>query len=129
MRTQGEHRRRAAGQGVYELSFVTGQSLLDLLTGRPSYEAEDAIRGVADVLRRIMSGAKPLICMTCDHAFKRDLPPVVMIAKPFASRRGQTIVSPVCAACAAQGREVVIAGVLERFRANGASDAREIGSA
>ena len=79
-----------------------------------------------DVLRQIMSGAKPLLCMTCDHAFERDLPTVVMIAKPFASRHGEMIVSPVCAVCAAQGREAVIAAVIERFRANGNPDAREI---
>ena len=123
---QAKRREPLSGQGVYELSFVTGQSLLKLLVGNPSYEARDAVRAVADMLRRITSDAKPLLCMTCDHAFEGDLPTVVMIAKPFASRHGQMIVSPVCAACAAQGREVVIAGVLERFRANGNPDAREI---
>ena len=119
-------RRRASDQGVYELSFVTGQSLLELLVGNPSYEARDTVRAVADMLRRITSAAKPLPCMTCDHAFEGDLPTVVMIVKPFASRHGQMIVFPVCAACAAQGREVVFAGVFERFRGNGILDVREI---
>ena len=122
----GEARRR--DEPVYELSFVAGRSLLEFLFGRPSYEAQDAARAGADMLRRLTSDAEPLLCMTCEHAFERDLPSVVMIAKPFASRRGRMIVSPVCAACAAQGREAVIAGVLARFRANGASDAREIES-
>lgn len=123
---KARRRERPSGEHVYELSFVTGPSLLELLVGNPSYEAQDAARAVADMLSRIMSGAKPLLCITCDHAFEGHLPTVVMIAKPFASRHGQMIVSPVCSACAAQGRAVVIAGVLERFRANGNPDAREI---
>jgi hypothetical protein len=123
VRKRVKRRERASGEHVYELSFVTGRSLLKLLVGNPSYEARDAVRAVADMLRRSTSDAKPLLCMTCDHAFDGDLPTVVMIVKPFASRQGQMIVSPVCAA---QGCEVVIAGVLERFRANGNPGAREI---
>jgi hypothetical protein len=100
--------------------------LLERLFGRPSYEAQDDVHAVADVIRRITSGSEPMLCMTCDHAFEHDLPTVIIIAKPFASRCGPMIASPICAACAAQGREAVIAGALERFRANGMADARKI---
>ena len=53
------------------------------------------MRSVVLALLGLTSDAKPLLCMTCDHAFEGDLP------------------------------TVVIAGVLERFRANGNPDARE----
>jgi hypothetical protein len=65
--------------------------------------------------------------MTCEHAFARDLPPTVMIAKPFATRRGQMIVAPICDACVARGQETIVADVLARLRVSGMPDARPIG--
>ena len=41
---------------------------------------------VAGMLRQVLGGGKPLLCMTCDHALDHDPPPMAMIAKPFASR-------------------------------------------
>ena len=45
---------------------------------------------------------RTMLCMTCDHEFAHDKPPVeIMIALSWANSKHPPVSSPVCAACAA----------------------------
>jgi hypothetical protein len=134
--SSARRRPQAGGERVYELSLITGPSLLEMLSGMDERaEADDALRAVADVLSKLsrwpQSGEKPFSCAACDHASERDLPPVVILAKPFVCRRGHAIVGAICAACETRGRDAVTADIMAQLRANGTPDPRtiEMGSA
>lgn len=112
---------------VYEVAFITPSSMLDLMSGGPSPESDEALCIIADVMRRIKGDGPSMLCLTCEHEFTDDLPPVIVVAKPFADDTGSTvIVSPVCSECATKGPALSFAGAIERFRADGMGDCREI---
>jgi hypothetical protein len=111
---------------VYEVNFITPTLALSLPAGGPSPEAHETLCVVADVMRRIGGDGPSMLCLTCEHEFVDDLPPVIVVAKPFALNVGTVIVSPVCSTCAAKGQEAVFADAIERFRADGMADCREI---
>lgn len=91
----------------------------------PSEEANDALAALAIIVNKTASDLPP-ICLTCARVFAHDLPAAVAIAKPFASQSGEMIVAAVCEDCLDHGREILIAKILERFRASGMRDAREL---
>jgi hypothetical protein len=115
-----------SGGIVYQVDFITPPIALSALAAGPSPEAHETLCVVANVMRRIAGDEKPLLCLTCDHAFVDDPPPIIAVVKPFASIVGTVIASPVCSTCAAKGQEAVFADAIERFRADGMADCREI---
>ena len=112
-------------ESCYELTFVTPPRLDELLLEGPSEEANDALAALAIIVDKTASDLPP-ICLTCARVFAHDLPAAVAIAKPFASQSGEMIVAAVCEDCLDHGREILIAKILERFRASGMRDAREL---
>jgi hypothetical protein len=106
---------------AYQLSFITG---FDLFGGEMD-GASDAAQAVGSVLSRLASGAPRPWCVTCDHEFRRgsDLPALIMVAKPWSSA-GPLLTGGICANCARQGHDVMIAKCLAAFREGGLRDVR-----
>ena len=99
---------------------------LSLLNGGPSIEANKTLCIIADVMRRIKGDGPSMACMTCGHQFNGDLPPVIVVATPFADDEGEVIIAPICSTCAAKGQQAVFAGCIEQFRADGMTGVCEI---
>jgi hypothetical protein len=114
------------GGQVWRMDFITPALALNFLSVGPSPEAHETLCVVASVMRRIASDEPPALCLCCEHQFVDDLPPVIVVCRPFAINVGTVIVLPVCSTCAAKGQEAVFADAIERFRADGMAGCREI---
>jgi hypothetical protein len=91
--------------GSYRLDDILAGALMALLDDNrePSPRALAIVQATAALAAR-MDGPRlrPMLCLTCDHAFRRGERPIeVMVALPWANPAHPPIVSPVCAKCAA----------------------------
>ena len=113
---------------VYEVAFITPSSMLDLMSGGPSPEADEALCLIADVMRRIIGGRAFDVVSDLRARVHRRLAARHRGRKTVRRRCGwhRDRLAGLLGVCSEKARRLSFAGAIERFRADGMGDCREI---